>query len=382
MIRLDTYSKLPWEKRSDGRYWTHITLGEVGSELKYYSLKDGKIIERIETVSEEGLFNDDSVKSIAGLPVLLTHPKERLYNLNKEGYRVGTILSSVAREDSKLIAEAVIDDWQGVEIIDKLLGEGKIPEASSGYQLKDLLKREDGKLEQIRGAYDHVAAPLLPGSARGGRNIVMRFDSNDAVGDRLYFDIGERAKRMKKIVVRMDSKDVILEDISSETEEVLKFYKNRVDTLTNDLEGVEERLEEVQEEKKRLQDRIDSTPTPVLEIDISQEIQRRMDAWTEVEAIAPNIRRDYKLTCPEIVKLGLKAINPELNLDSIGEDTVEAMWKGVQLTRASSNQSPARVQNSYTDSFLKDNKREDSREEKSAVARRYEEAYKTNRRSL
>ncbi|NEP10327.1 MAG: DUF2213 domain-containing protein [Symploca sp. SIO2C1] len=164
LLRLDKYTPLPWEKKADGRYWTHITLGEVGVPLTYLSPdENGKVQKRVEVVTEEGLLNDESVRSVVGLPIILTHPKSRRYNLNRDGLKVGHLLGTVGREDGKLIAEAIIDDYRGVEIIDRLLAEGKTPEASSSYLLKDLRERDDGVFEQIRWLYDHIAAPLLPG---------------------------------------------------------------------------------------------------------------------------------------------------------------------------------------------------------------------------
>lgn len=384
MLRLDTFSKLPWEKKQDGRYWTHITLGEVGSQLRYYSRRaDGQIVERVETVTEEGLFNDDSVKSLPGLPIILVHPKQKTYNLNREGHRVGTILSTVGREDSKLIAEAIVDDWRGVELIDKLLKDGKSPEASSGYHLKDLLRREDGILEQIRGIYDHVAAPLQPGTARGGSNILMRFDSNDAVSDRLYFDLGGNRKNVKDLIVRLDSKDIIIKEASPEVEEAIEFYRKRCDTLTSDLEGVEERLEEVQKERDGLKLRVDEAEKAP---DVSAEIKLRMDAWAEVETIAPSVKPDYALPYVGIIKQGIKAIKPELNLDSMDEATIKGIWQGIKIAgiRQDSrdrDRQPPRDRN--TDSYLRQQRQDsiggdDKGENKAALA--YRTAYKTNRR--
>ncbi len=389
MLRLDSFSKLPWEKKLDGRYWTHITLGEVGKELKYFSRSpNGSIIERVEVATEEGLFNTDSVKSLVGLPIVLVHTPKG-YLLNRDGQRVGNILGTIGREDGKLIAEAIVDDFRGVNLIDRLLKEDKTPEASSGYSLIDLKKREDGIYEQIRGEYDHVAAPLMPGLGRGGQNITMRFD--DAVSDRealtdqvnrLYFDLGSK-KRVKKMIIRMDSKDVILEDVQPETEEVLNWYKTRVDTLTSDLEGVEERLEEIQTEKETLKTRLDSqgAETP----DISAEVKVRMDTWADVKAIAPNVQEDYGLSQVDILKKGIKEVSPSLNLDSLDDATIKGIWQGIKISQggnprlaqgasASRSQPPRK-----TDEFLNNN-RQDSVNRPSSVAARYQDAYKKNRR--
>lgn len=370
MYRLDTYSKLPWEKKPDGRYWTHITLGEVGKELKYYSkLPMGRIEERVELATDEGLFNDDSVQSLPGLPILLKHPQGKSFRLNKDGLKVGTILGSIGREDGKLIAEAIIDDYRGVSLIDELLKKGGYPEASSGYLLKELRSRSDGKFEQIRGVYDHVAAPLLPGHGRGGQDLIMRFDSEDATDSKLYFDFGSKP-RMSDLIVRLDNKDIILRDVGDDVKEAIEGLRSRLDTAISDLEGVEERVVELQEENDKLKGQLDARTDS--QIDIAGEIKMRMDTWREVSAIAPNISPDYSLNPSEIRKTGIKVCRPELNLDGKSEAYIEGIWEGIR------GQSPLKRE---TDTFLEGRREDKSNNNgKSSAAIAYEQAYKSRKR--
>lgn len=333
MLRFDAYGKLPWERKKDGRYWTHITLGEVGSRMTYYSPRGDK---RVETVEERGLFNDDSVRSLSGLPVLLKHTK---YNLNQDGLRIGSILSNVAIEDNKLIAEVIIDDFRGVKLLDRFLGKGITPEASSGYHVKELIEREDGLLEQIRGEYDHVLAPISPGTARAGRGITLRFDSceDDAVSDRQYFIFkGENmpptdTNSGKKMIIRMDKKDIILENVSSETEEVLNFQNDRIDSLTANLQGSEEKIAELENKVKTLESEIARTDSIDPEA-IEGEIALRMDAWGDITTYAPHIKPDYKLSQVDIFKKGIAAIAPSINLDSLDDNTIKGIWQGIKAT--------------------------------------------------
>lgn len=369
MYRLDEYGKLPWERKADGRYWTHITLGEVGKELKYYSkLPTGKIEERIEIATDEGLFNDDSIKSLPGLPILLKHPEGKSYRLNRDGLKVGSILSTIGREDGKLIAEAIIDDYRGVSLIDQLLKKGDYPEASSGYLLKELRSRSDGKFEQIRGDYDHVAAPLLPGHGRGGQDLIVRFDSNDATSSKLYFDFG--SKRMSDLIVRLDNKDIILRDVPDDVKDAIDSLQSRIDTAISDLEGVEERLAELQEENDKLRGELDVRDDS--RIDISEEIKVRMDAWHEVIAIAPNITPDYSLDSSAIRKEGIKILRPDLNLDGKSDAYIEGIWEGMKSSQ------PKR----QTDVFLGDRRTDTANKNgtKSNAAIAYEQAYKAKRR--
>ncbi len=354
MFRLDSYGKLPWEKKADERYWTHITLGEVGIPLTYYSRGDnGKTIQRrVEVVTEEGLFNDESVRSVAGLPVLLEHPPHKTYNLNNDGLRVGTILSAVGKEGGKLIAEVIIDDYRGVQLIERMLAKGLIPEASSGYQVTNLNQREDGLWEQYRGIYDHVAAPLMPGGGRGGQDLVLRFDQEDAV-NHLFFDLGEKQK-LKDIIVRMDEKEIIIKDVSAEVEDAIAFLQKRNDTLSADLEGTKKKIEELQNQQ-------------LDKIQIDEEIRLRLDAWAEVQSVIPELKTDASLNVTEIKKAAIAVINPKIVLDGKSEEYIEGIWDGAKNVSA--------LRGIETDNFL-DSSRADTSNGKSAHAIAYENAHK------
>ncbi|NEP55999.1 MAG: DUF2213 domain-containing protein [Symploca sp. SIO2G7] len=380
LLRLDKYNPLPWEKKADGRYWTYITLGEVGHPLTYlFSDKRGNTQKRVEVVSEGGLFND-SVKSVVGLPILLTHPKSRRYNLNRDGLKVGHLLGTIGREDGKLIAEAIVDDYRAVEIIDRLLAEGKTPEASSGYLLSELREREDGIFEQIREAYDHVAAPLLPGQGRGGQNLTLRFDTGDAVVEPLYwlFDTDRKEEKttfVSDLIVRIDEKDQrILKDVNDDVKDAITALQSRIDTLISDLEGTEERIEELQTEKDTLQGRLDAADTNTDSSgDIETAVQARFDAWNEVIPVvgSDKLEIDGKLTPSQIKAKAIKLLNPSLNLDGKSEGYIEGLWEGVRDKGQRK-----------TDRFLQTAPRNDSNGGKrSVVVSNYEGAYKRSRRN-
>jgi len=383
LLRLDKYTPLPWEKKADGRYWTHITLGEVGVPLTYLSPgENGKVQKRVEVVTEEGLLNDESVRSVVGLPIILTHPKSRRYNLNRDGLKVGHLLGTVGREDGKLIAEAIIDDYRGVEIIDRLLAEGKTPEASSSYLLKDLRERDDGVFEQIRWLYDHIAAPLLPGQGRGGQNLTLRFDTGDAVVEPLYFlfnnDSKEEKLNVSDLIVRIDEKDQrILKDVADDVKDAITALQTRIDSLTKDLEGAEGKIGELQTEKDQLQGRLDAAES---QGDGSEEIeaavQARFDAWNQVIPVvgSDKLEIDSKLTPSQIKAAAIALIDPKLDLDGKSDSYIDGLWEGVK------GRSPRK-----TDRFLtkKNNQRTDGVEprQRSRVVANYEGAYLRSRRN-
>ncbi len=190
LLRLDKSSQLPWERRPDGRYWTHITLGTAGQKLDYYGIQNGQLFKRTEVVTKRGLLRDDSIKTLAQLPILLTHPQQKRFRLNREGLKIGQLTGRVARADTvdsvdTLIAEAFIDDYRGVELLDQMLADGQKPEASPCYDVVDIIRMDstasDGIVlfEQIRGPYDHIAAPLRQDEGRGGGGIRLHCDRAD-----------------------------------------------------------------------------------------------------------------------------------------------------------------------------------------------------------
>ncbi|NET61716.1 MAG: DUF2213 domain-containing protein [Symploca sp. SIO2E6] len=378
LLRLDKYSPLPWEKKADGRYWTYITLGEVGHPLTYlFPNKRGNTQKRVEVVTEEGLFND-SVKSVAGLPILLNHPKSRRYNLNRDGLKVGHLLGTVGREDGKLIAEAIVDDYRAVEIIDRLLAEGKTPEASSGYLLKDLIAREDGSFEQIREEYDHVAAPLLPGQGRGGQNLTLRFDTGDAVVEPLYFLFNNDSEKKEErnvsdLIVRIDEKDQrILKDVADDVKDAITALQSRIDTLTKDLEGAEGKIGELEKENDTLQGRLDAADTTTNTEDIETQVQARFDAWNEVIPVvgSDKLEIDSKLTPSQIKAAAIAILNPKLNLDGKSEGYIEGLWVGIK-----------NKETRKTDRFLQTTPRNDSNDGRRSVVANYEGAYRRSRRN-
>ena len=292
MYRWDSAPSLPWEKRADGRYWTHITLGVAGNRLDYWSVDaQGRPGKQTEVVTGKGLYGEKSLKSLAQLPILLTHPKNKRYQLNREGLKVGQLTGNVARSDSndRLIAEAFIDDYRAVQRIDQMLSQGQKPEASPCYDLDKLLRTDEaGVFEQIRGVYDHVAAPLFPGVGRGGQNIGLHLDSRES-GEELAFNqelrIAERllgdspSSALQFFVMRSDSEDKPMATI-------------RVDEKDYEVEQlVADEIVQLRAERDNLKTRLDSTDSAAA---INSAISERLELWEKATPIFKQINSDFR----------------------------------------------------------------------------------------
>lgn len=291
LLRLDTATQLPWEKRGDGRYWTHITLGVEGQELDYFGVKDGRLFKRTELVTKRGLLRDDSLKSLAQLPILLDHPAAKRYYLNKEGLKVGQLTGEIARQDKtdgrlELIAEAFIDDHRGVTLLDEMLANGQTPEASPCYDVYDLTRLDragsSNVYEQWRDLYDHIAAPLWPGEGRGGAINRLHCDRKDPfemdvsaslvdeTGAKQFFLIGSQRSDKTTEVATVTLQQFNLGSGTFSTEDPnlvtqANTVSNELTTLRSDKSTLEEengtlkgQVQILEREKKELTQRLDS----------------------------------------------------------------------------------------------------------------------------
>ena len=321
LVRLDSASNLPWEKRADGRYWTHITLGVAGNRLDYWSVdKSGKPGKQTEVVTSRGLYSDKSLKSLAQLPILLTHPKNKRYELNREGLKVGQLTGNVARSDSndRLIAEAFIDDYRAVQRIDQMLSQGQKPEASPCYDLDELLRTgEAGVFEQIRGVYDHVAAPLFPGGGRGGQNIGLHLDSKEFALDL----VGCQGFAVAEPLLGGTSNDALQFFVMRSDGGENKMPTIRLDGKDYEVEKpVADEIARLQTERDSLKTRLDSTDS---EAAINGAVTERLELWEKampiLRQVNPEFRADYGWGADKIMMAAVAAHNKDLRpqLDSL-----------------------------------------------------------------
>ena len=362
-------------KSANGRFWFPLVQGKIGLPLKYYARQDGKLVERVEYVSERGLFDSNYVDSCKGAPILLSHPSGGRYQGNKDGLLVGRLDSRYKKDidDGTLVFSAFVDDDRAISIMEGLIAKGETPQGSPCYTLRDLIGRSDG-YEQIRDVTDHYAFPLFPGEGRGGKDIAMRFDSGDIPGMAISepaikywrFDSMPEPdplteissvelkdkKPMATVQLRLDGADYSLE-LDSETAAIvgkLRLRADRADALESeltelqdsfesqraDLEGVEEQADELEAERNslkeeqvrlqaeleasqaKLQDRESSPRTDSIDMGDIQERFETLDLISPVlgERDESFSRSDcYALTPTEMRVKFLKTTKPNLNLD-------------------------------------------------------------------
>lgn len=140
-----------------------------------YGLKDGTT--RRELVTEDTLFNSDSMESLKLKPVTNQHPKEVLLDSRTVKKRkIGMTGETVNRDGDFLTTSLIVTDSDAISDIEK-----GTQELSPGYRVD--LSLEEGELNgekydaiQIKRKYNHLAACDC---ARGGHDLRLNIDRVD-----------------------------------------------------------------------------------------------------------------------------------------------------------------------------------------------------------
>lgn len=333
-FRLDAKSKFRWE-RTDNGYRVFATIGKANLPLVY---KDSNGIEHTETIKEDQLFDDRSIETTWGLPILIGHPKSGRYQNNKEQIMIGSTLQEIIRtDDNSLVISSVITDKRGVELIDKYIDSEEKPEISPGYFVRGLKK--DGEIyQQIGRRYDHLAL-IPPGTGRAGNQVGIRLDiaeeteetksveSIDTEAKTFYqgkfmgilindqvFDINDDnlIAAITKLKTDLAEKQSTIEELELETEQA----NARSDSLEEKVKNLESQVSELKTDTKSDQD---------IEKLVAEEVSQRLDAWN----LAANVLeedRDPNLSSITIKRLALAKLKG-INLDATSDENIEFLWE-------------------------------------------------------
>ena len=333
MLRIDaTKRKLNWEQLPSGAIHIHSVLGVADLPLVYYDLLGNK---RVETITEEQLFNEDSLKSASGLPITLGHPSKGLYNNNEENLLIGHTLTNFIKDDATLSIESVIDDERGIRLITDCVKNDKIPEVSPAYFISNTKLRADGIYEQVERVYNHQAL-LSFGEGRGGDKVILRLDSLVEEPMKKYFILGKEPMK-----IRIDGKDWEHEESIQSQVGILENKVNGLDiekkNLQLQLDSIISEKNRILGEKEALSIKIDElSKAPNTEDVIAEQIQERVDCWN---AVLPIFRKDhadfqpdYKMSAFAIKTTFLKHKHPSINLDGKDENYINGLWDGLNPT--------------------------------------------------
>lgn len=137
-----------------------------------YMEDDGTIIR--EFVPEETLFDEESLRSLAGAPVTLQHPPEMVTPSNYKEYSQGSVNGMPRRDGDNLVASMLVIGNEALHAVEY----GGVCELSPGYSVD--LDETPGEWQgqkydrvQRNRRYNHQA---IVDAARGGSICSLRFD--------------------------------------------------------------------------------------------------------------------------------------------------------------------------------------------------------------
>lgn len=255
--------------RNDSTYFTdegylvdHPILTSCG--IFEYTNPDGSV--RRELRLPEYVFDEESLKTYKGKPIIITHDAGVVDKNNVDREQVGTILSEGIRDGEDVRAEIIIHDTDAMK-------KSGLKELSLGYNL--VLLEEPGVWNgehydaiQTQIVINHLA---IVASARAGEQARLNIDSSEK-------NLLRGGKKMKiKNTRRIDGESLTPEEL----EQAIKEYKaKRVEEAVDSEEEVVEDVnsdDESQEEEETVSADEDDTQEGSTPEDIAQLVKDRKD---------------------------------------------------------------------------------------------------------
>jgi hypothetical protein len=177
MLQFDSIKEEPvknYRKLPDGSLMAWLRVARTG-ELSYGDRK--------QYVPPDTLFDNNSMRTLVGVPVTLEHPPGMILSLSdRQKYSVGTIMQEVVQETHDgnptgyLTASALIWDENTISALEQ----GLFREVSSGYFAATEPMQDCSDLKQVQRTYNHIA---LTQSGRAGAEVKILMDTKDSVAE-------------------------------------------------------------------------------------------------------------------------------------------------------------------------------------------------------
>lgn len=177
MLRFDSGVIARHQLTNDGYLRTYMRIAKADHELVYRNPLGDK---RVEVISEQELFNTDSLDSFVMLPITDEHPPVQVSSQNFRQYGRGSSGQTLIREVTPIgTFLGTIATVYDSELANSITS-GERFGVSPGYRVKTR-DRKDGKLDQFDRRGNHIAAVRNP---RGGIDIKtvlegLRVDSDE-----------------------------------------------------------------------------------------------------------------------------------------------------------------------------------------------------------
>lgn len=292
--RFDTYSLNEAKKDENGYYHDSAIVGRVGL-LTYYNADGTK---RIEYRPPQEAFNEDSLKTLKGVPVTHKHPSKLV---NEDSYKdsspVGAVLSEGRQDGDNIVADVIIYDLNSC---------GNDRELSCGYTVETIEEAgttPDGEhydALQTNIIYNHLA--VVPRGRAGNARLNL-----DAEGNQCYYLNSEKKKEeisMKKI--NIDNKEY---EVAEEVEKELSKRQAQCDAKDSEIKALKEQIKA--DEAKFKEDFVKAVKARV-------ELEKTASEYKVEKAD----EMDEKTIKTEIIK----KVFPKISLDGKNDAYIEAMF--------------------------------------------------------
>ena len=292
--RYDTYSLNEAKKEENGYYHDSAIVGRVGL-LTYYNADGTK---RIEYRPPKEAFNENSLKTLKGVPVTHKHPSKLV---NEESYKnsspIGAVLSEGRQDGNNIVADIIIYD---------LASCNNDRELSCGYTVETIEEAgttPDGEhydAIQTNIVYNHLAVVSKGRAGNARLNL-------DAEGNQCY-DLNSENKKEEKSMkkINIDNKEY---EVAEEVEKELSKRQAQCDAKDSEI--------------KALKDQIKAD-----EAKFKEDFAKAVKARIELEKTAEKYKvekadeMDEKTIKVEVIK----KVFPKVSLDGKNDAYVDAMF--------------------------------------------------------
>lgn len=169
IYRLDNTGEIKsYRETAEGFLDLNLSFSKVGP--LEYQRSDGRI--ETEYLTEEELFNEESLITATGKPVTFMHPPEGMITKdNVRRHSRGSTGTKIIKDTPFATILATIHDAELIDVIKS----GRARQVSAGYNV-EVVKKADGKLYQQNRIYNHFS--VVP-AGRAGSDVRVHYDSSE-----------------------------------------------------------------------------------------------------------------------------------------------------------------------------------------------------------
>ena len=173
--------------------------GGIADKLLLYNLDSG---ERKESISQESLFNPDSLNTAVGMPIVLNHPPQAVDGKNFRQFIMGTMLQEYANKDGTLLLAGIVHDEETADRIEK----GEITHTSSAYDTPKTLNNDGVYMQELRD-YNHFAVlspEFIPRAGKESSIFILGGNNYDSKSETIT---QENTSEQPKQAIKIDNKN-------------------------------------------------------------------------------------------------------------------------------------------------------------------------------